>query len=106
MERARQLMGTSKVVSQRSPPGDFEECIEPMFEFAAFRCLDFDARLFAVQTIKNADNQREHDSPEELAGGKKDRGHPTDDVAKDRQLIWRDRSLAKMRNKEILNRSV
>ena len=42
--------------------------------FRVARCLDPDSRLLAVETIEDADDQREHDSRNEMTGREKNRG--------------------------------
>ena len=77
-----------------------------MLQFAAFGGLDFDSGLLAIQSVQDTYDQCERYSPVEPAGEKKNGGHPCHDVAKNRQLVWRDRSLAQTRDEKIFDRRV
>jgi len=63
------LCGSSEVKRERHPPRQLEHVIEHVLAFAELRRLDFHARLFAVQPVKNADGEGEQCSSYELTGG-------------------------------------
>ena len=37
-----------------------------MLEFAALGCLDFNARLLAIETVEDANNKSERDPPDQV----------------------------------------
>ncbi len=50
-----------------------------MLDLSGLGCLDLDSRLLAVETIEDADDQREQNSPNQMTGREKNRSSKSQD---------------------------
>ncbi|CAA9248689.1 MAG: hypothetical protein AVDCRST_MAG42-2421 [uncultured Chthoniobacterales bacterium] len=62
----RQRASAGKVVREGDPPRELKHVIEHVLAFAQLCCLDFDARLFAIEAVEHADDQRQPDACEQV----------------------------------------
>jgi len=61
------LAAAGEMVAKRRPPRDLEHVIKHVLLSAGRRRLDFHARLFAVEPVEDADDQREQCSRDQVS---------------------------------------
>src|SRR5580704_10762497 len=77
-----------------------------MFKFAAFARLHFKARELAVETVYDANSERDEDTDSELARGEQESRDHGANGPKKGELAWPNRHFAQTREQEALDRCV
>src|ERR1700737_4456666 len=75
-----------------------------MFKFAAFGRLHFKARELAVETVYDANGERDEDGDSELARGEQESRDHGANGPKKSKLVWPNRYLAQAREQKALDR--